>query len=279
MVSMARVITVPRELLVAQQQTPAARKLVCSYVGIGAPAFPYDVPLRGGGVVRLFGRGESKVFWQIFVRRCYRLWKDCQTIVDAGANIGLFSLWAARQLPQARIFALEPFPETFARLQHNLSVNQLGDRVTALRLALAAKSGEREMLTEAESQQRRLVASDRSGAEGKVVKVLATSLNDLLDRCQLDQIDLLKMDIEGSEWEVLLSTPAGSLRKIRRLQFEYHEVHARFGYSMEGLLAHLRSAGLNLTHCRADKHGTGIAVVERGIDPMPVPGRCCSSVL
>lgn len=255
--------TRPLDLLAVQQQTPAAGKLLASYLGIGSPEFPFDIGLRDGGLIRVFSRGEAKVFWAIFIRGCYRLWDDCRSIVDAGANIGLFSLWAAKRLPQVRIHALEPYPETFARLQHNLGVNQLGSRVQALQLALAAQSGEREMRTEGESQLRSLVPSDRPGAEEKTVKVRAITVADLMNRYQLDEIDLLKMDIEGSEWEVLLSTPASVLRRIRRIQFEYHEVHARFGYSKTALLKHLGSAGLNLTHDQEDRHGTGVAIVEQ----------------
>jgi FkbM family methyltransferase len=251
------------ELLVAQRQTSVAHKLVASYLKIGAPRFPLDIPLRDGGLVRVFSPGEAKVFWQIFIHGCYRLWSDCKTIVDAGANIGMFSVWAARRLPESRILALEPYPETFAKLQHNLRINQLGTRVESVQWALAAQCGERAMSVEAESQRRSLVPADLKTDCEKVVKVPSITLADLIDRYELRQIDLLKMDIEGSEWEVLHSTPASVLRCIRRIQFEYHEVHARFGYSKPALFAYLRSAGYRLTHCHEDKHGTGIAIVEQ----------------
>ena len=217
------------EVVTAFQRTPAARKLLASFSRFGAPRFPFDVPLRSGGSVRVFSRGEAKVFWQIFIHGCYRLWGDCETIVDAGANVGIFSVWAGRQLPRANIFALEPYPETFARLQYNLQANQFGPRVQPVQLALSARPGTREMPIEAESERRSLIASDREGRNGQVVQVPSSSLGDVLERYQLKQVDLLKMDIEGSEWEVLLSTPTSVLQHIRRLQLEYHEVHARFG--------------------------------------------------
>jgi FkbM family methyltransferase len=252
------------ELLSAFWQTPVASKLIASYLDLGNPSFPLDIPLRGGGVVRVFGPGEVKVFWQIFIHGCYRLWPECRNIVDAGANIGVFSVWTARRLPQCRILALEPFPDTFARLQHNLQANGLGSRVEAAQLALAAHSGERAMPGAAQSQRRSLVPEDEPNAAGDV-KVRSVTLAELLERYQLKQIDLLKMDIEGSEWEVLLSTPASVLRSIRRMQFEYHEVHARFGYSKDRLFAYLRDAGFSLTGCQEDENGTGVAIVEQGV--------------
>jgi FkbM family methyltransferase len=261
--SLLKGITRPHELIVAQRQTPTAGKLLAGYAGIGWPSFPFDIQLRDGGVIRVFSPGETKVFWSIFVQRCYRLWTDCKTIVDAGANIGVFSIWAGRQLPQARIFALEPHPETFAKLQHNLQANRLGNRVQALQFALAAESGERDMLSGTESQRRSLVPADCRSAETGTVKVPSVTLAELMESNQLEQIDMMKMDIEGSEWEVLLSTPPSVLRRIRRIQFEYHEVAARFGYSKAKLFKHLSSAGLGLTHCHEDRQGTGIAVMEQ----------------
>src|SRR5208283_410674 len=137
---------------------------------------------------RVCGRGEARVFWQIFVHGCYRLWPDCKTIVDAGANIGMFSVWAARRLPESRILALEPFPETFARLQHNLLMNRLGSRVESVQLALAAQSGERLMPVAAESQRRSLIAADLETDGEKVVKVPSITIADLINRHKLGQI-------------------------------------------------------------------------------------------
>jgi FkbM family methyltransferase len=189
--------TRPHELVIARWQTPVARELVASYLNIGAPHFPLEIPLRHKGLVHVFSRGEAKVFWQIFIHGCYRLWADCRTIVDAGANIGMFSVWAARQLPESRILTLEPYPETFARLQHNLEINQFGSRVEAVQLALAAQSGERLMPVEAESQRRNLIPADLQNDGVTVVKVPSITIAELIDRYKLTQIDLLKMDIEG----------------------------------------------------------------------------------
>lgn len=255
-------LTRPFDLLTAQRRTRDTHKLVASYLGISRPAFPLDISLRGGGVIRVFTRGELKVFWSIFVDECYRLWTGSRTIVDAGANIGVFSVWAARKLPRATFIAIEPHPETFSRLRHNIHANQLESRVQTRQFALSADTVDREMPAAGESQRRALFPQDRSGT-GEVVRVPSITLAELMARHQLPKIDLLKMDIEGSEWEVLLSTPASVLQRIRRMQFEFHEVHARFGYSKAALFTHLSNAGFSITECREDRHGTGIAVVEQ----------------
>lgn len=251
------------ELLAAYRQTTVAPRLVANYLKIGKAAFPFDIPLRSGGSMRVFTHGETKVFWSVFLHRCYRVWADCKTVVDAGANIGAFSVWAAQQLPAARILALEPYPETFARLQHNLSANRLVDRVQAVQTALASQSGKRAMSPEAESQRRSLIAADLDAKGKDGIQVPSITLSALIDECNLPPIDLLKMDIEGSEWEVLHSTPVDTFRRIRRIQFEYHEVHSRLGYSKDALFEYLRSAGYRLTYCQEDEEKTGIAIVEQ----------------
>ena len=119
------------------------------------------------------------------------------------------------------------------------------------------------MPIQAESDRRTLIAADRE-TDRDSLKVPCVTLAELLDRYKLRQLDLLKMDIEGSEWEVLHSTPPSVLRSIRRIQFEYHEVNARFGYSRDRLFEYLRSTGYRVAHCQQDSQGTGIAVVEQG---------------
>jgi len=253
----------PHELLIARWQTPMAGELVANYLNLGATSFPLDIPLRGGGSVRVFSRGEAKVFWQIFIHRCYRLWDDCRTIVDAGANIGVFSVWAGRKLPLARVLALEPFPETFTKLRQNLQINHLEDRVQCVQTALAANSGARGMPVEAESQRRTLFGPGQTSDSGTMVSVPCTTLPALMKQYQLETIDLLKMDIEGSEWEVLHSTPPELLRSIRRIQFEYHEVNASLGFTKAKLFDYLSSTGFRLTRCQEDERGTGVAIMER----------------
>jgi FkbM family methyltransferase len=250
----------PHQLLWAQRETAATPKLVANYLNFPV-RFPLDVPLRHGGSMRLSNREEARVFWHVFAVRCYRLWPDCRIIVDAGANVGSFSIWAARRLPESRIFAVEPFPETFQSLQRNLETTGLLLQVTPLNCALTAASGTREMHPERESPRRSLIPSDetRSG-----VPVASITLAELLDRYNLRQVDLLKMDIEGAEHEVLLSTRPETFARIRRIQFEYHELHKRFGYSRERLFAKLEGNGYRITQdVRSGATDDGVALAER----------------
>src|SRR6266699_2559349 len=73
-----------------------------------------------------------------------RFLRPGDTFVDVGANIGLFTLIAARLVgPQGRVLSFEPTPETFARLTKNVQTNRL-ENVSCQQLALSDRAGEME---------------------------------------------------------------------------------------------------------------------------------------
>ncbi len=74
-----------------------------------------------------------------------RFCSDDTIIVDAGANIGAFTLFAARRAPAAKIVAVEPFPKTHARLTKTIAQNRLEDRVMTREWALAREDASRTM--------------------------------------------------------------------------------------------------------------------------------------
>lgn len=62
-------------------------------------------------------------------------------VYDIGANTGLYSLVAARRWPRLAVVAVEPNPQSFARLADNITLNGLGGRVTAVPAAISAREG------------------------------------------------------------------------------------------------------------------------------------------
>lgn len=67
--------------------------------------------------------------------------EGAEVFLDIGANTGLFSILAARIRPHLRVVAIEPNPETAARLRENIALNELESRITVLEAAVAAASG------------------------------------------------------------------------------------------------------------------------------------------
>src|SRR5579863_1407108 len=101
------------EILRCMAQTDDWARVSAAYLGLSRLQYPFVLRLRRGEQIRFEELTDLKAFWQIFLRRVYRVRSTDRNILDLGANIGMFTLYAARSAPQARIFSFEPFPSTF----------------------------------------------------------------------------------------------------------------------------------------------------------------------
>jgi len=150
----------------------------------------------------------------------YRPAKD-DIVIDAGANVGLFSIWMARQAPQCRIVALEPFAENFVFLKRNLAAAEV-QRATALQMALGGSSGWGQMVAGGtRSLDHHLVVHEDLKPDTQAIPVL--SLADLLDKIGAPRIAFLKVDIEGAEHAVFAKVDQNTMNRIDHVAIEYHE--------------------------------------------------------
>jgi len=124
--------------------------------------------------------------------------RDGFTFIDIGANIGAYSLFvAARAGRGARILAVEPQPEIFARLAFNIAQNPFGT-VKAVACALADKPGELTLFIDSTNRGESSVRILNSSA-GTSVKVPAMTLLSLVEGEGYERIDAVKLDVEGAE--------------------------------------------------------------------------------
>ncbi|HEY6339555.1 MAG TPA: FkbM family methyltransferase [Candidatus Sulfotelmatobacter sp.] len=243
------------EIFRCARETPRWAGVASAVLEISHPAYPSVVPLRRGRPIPIENLSDLKTFWQVFARHVYRVNRSDMVILDVGANIGLFTLYAARHAPAAKIVAVEPFPSTFERLQQTVRDHGLGDQVTCLNLAVTGDSGTYRMRdVPMPSQQRQVIPPKQDGAG---IQVRGVTLTELMQECHLDGIDLLKMDIEGGEYPALLATPVQVLGTIRRIALEYHG-HC-LPYTKQQLFSHLSEAGFQITSDAQNDKGYGLA--------------------
>jgi FkbM family methyltransferase len=123
------------------------------------------------------------------------------TFVDAGANVGAYSLFVAKRAgPSARILAVEPQPGIFERLVANIRFNDFAT-IKAIACALADKTGELTMFLDGrDSGASSLKLVD---AASGVARVATKTLLDVLQEEGLCAVDALKIDVEGAEDIVL----------------------------------------------------------------------------
>lgn len=143
-------------------------------------------------------------------------------VVDAGANVGLFSLWVARRNPAATVYAIEPFPLNFDCLCRNVaSLGLTNVRPAHAAVGAAAGHGSVRAMGERSLDHRVLMGGEGEGEASAQVNVL--SLGQALDLTGRDRVDFVKMDIEGSEYDIFRTVEASVLDRIDRLAAEYHD--------------------------------------------------------
>jgi FkbM family methyltransferase len=140
------------------------------------------------------------------VRPWFQLAADAGTVLDVGANTGLFSLLAGLANPAARCFAFEPMPLTRQTLERNIRRNPLA-RVKCVPAAAGARQGTIEIYWDPSRKNDGMASADPSHrSDGqplarRTVPVLA--LDDWAKSAGVERADLIKIDVERHEPEVL----------------------------------------------------------------------------
>jgi FkbM family methyltransferase len=206
------------------------------------------VDMRDGTRIYLSGHPHDVItLFVILVREDYGRFPPGGTVVDIGANLGAFALYASR-LGAKTVLAYEPNGAAFRCLQRNIEANGLSEIVRPRQLAVSAVAGQIVRFPVAPSVYNRIAAED---ASGEFETVRTTSLAEILARDAVQDIDLLKIDCEGAEYDILFSADPTDMHRIREIRMEYH-----FGRDAE-LKAYLQSAGFKITYFRRDSTTTG----------------------
>jgi FkbM family methyltransferase len=200
---------------------------------------PLTVHLRSGGQLSLrHDSQDHSIFREILVSDVYRLRSlpaSLDTVVDLGGNIGMFSLAIADRA--RRVIAAEPVPTNAACFRSNTA--HLSN-VELFEGAVVPVEGPIELFAPRERDSGRF---SQFGDESAAQKFTAPgiTLDQFCAQYNADRIDLLKIDIEGGEYDLLAAESERTLRRVDRIVGEYHAIA---GKSMADLEASLTRAGL-----------------------------------
>jgi FkbM family methyltransferase len=190
--------------------------------------------MRSGGKLIDSGGTLAGTMAVVFVRQEYGRLERFKTIVDIGANLGGFAVYAALVCPDAKIYCYEPEQRNFDSLQQNIDVNGLVGRISAFRCAVASTTGWRELAVTEESLKNSFHIVPPASCRQRVECI---TLVDILTSQKMEAVDLLKMNCEGAEYEILESCSAADLRRFANIRFEYHNLdHRRTGESLSKFL-------------------------------------------
>ena len=196
------------------------------------------------------GTADQSVFDEVFVAREYDVDVSAPTVIlDAGAHIGLATIFFAERFHGAVVIAIEPEAANFDVLCKNVSAYP---QVRPMRAGLWSRSTWLRILNpEAATWAFRVVEADQP------TDIRAVSIADVMQLHGVDHIDILKMDIEGAELEVLAHS-AEWLSRVGNLLIELHD---RF---RPGCTAALESALSDYDYERSEQ---GHTVILRNIRP------------
>lgn len=160
-----------------------------------------------------FPKGYEKLFSEVLLDDEYFLDDindNISTVIDIGGNLGIFSIASRLHFPESTITAFEPSDKVFPILEKNAKVfnykcvqKGIGSKNTTCKIIEGGLHGELTLLDESQS--------------GRIEVI---SLDCIFEECEINHIDLLKMDIEGNEYNVLSNSK--SLSSITYITIEYH---------------------------------------------------------
>ena len=219
---------------------------------------------NGYTVVSPNSDGARFPLYEIFADDGYRLDELCAgvdpdaAVLDVGGQIGCFSLALAEKLPAARVHVYEASPVSAAYVQRNVDVNALGARITVHPEAMAGEVGTFTFVDSGTaSGHNGLTAPDGLGRE---VTVPCTTF----DQAVADaggSVQVVKMDVEGAEYDIILRSDPASWSDVRAVVMEYHPVH---GHSLEELVAFFAAVGLEpVDHDPGTRAGLGLMWLAR----------------
>jgi FkbM family methyltransferase len=156
-------------------------------------------------------RDNVGVGWPLYINRSYelaetaffhRILKPGMVFVDIGANVGYFTVLASRLVGDAgTVIAVEPEPKNFELLKRNVNENKLRN-VILLNTALGATTGQAELFLSASNYGDHQLYR-REDESRQPVSVPLDTLDNALARCNISRVDVIKMDVQGYEYQIL----------------------------------------------------------------------------
>jgi FkbM family methyltransferase len=164
--------------------------------------------------------------------------------VDVGANLGDFSIWAAKRGgPSTRVLAVEADPDNVPQLRRNVRLHRLTDAVEVAPVAASAQTGTVVLHQGHQSGTSTISPSevhtlDHMRPRG-TVEIPARTLDDLIEGSALERVDVVKIDVEGAEEYVL----AGARKLLATTGPMTLLIDIHWGVDVAGIVADLADHG------------------------------------
>lgn len=181
---------------------------------------------------------DFKVINETWLENVYRIeedqFSDEGVFVDIGANIGAVSIFVDSFNKnrgydnKIKVYAIEPEPNNLSLLNENIQNNPI-ENITVVNKAIWHE--ERKVSISNRGGNSNILNSGEDGSD-----VLSITMETLFSTYNIREVDVMKIDIEGAEFDLIINTPAETLAKINRLVLEFDKsFDGRFGQMIEKL--------------------------------------------
>lgn len=176
---------------------------------------PIELRLKEGGRFLVYEFMTLYIYNEIFVGKCYDVEAMRGTIVDIGANTGLFALRMSQLWPAATIICFEPYPPNFEKLNETVAINKLTNVTTVMKGVGGTSRTEKLYIDPRNIGGHSISMTPSSESVPIVISDLASVLRDIA-RC-----DMLKLDCEGAEKEIIESITPAMASRIEQIVMEF----------------------------------------------------------
>jgi len=183
---------------------------------------------------------------EFFVDKIYDKYlkrKKFDTIVDVGANIGLWVEYAKSVCDYKKIYAVEPNTKALQILNDTYKDSE---EVVIVDQAMSDIDGYLEFFVDKDNST--ISSAAKYGSLQNSYTVSSTTFKSFLKNYNLEKVDLLKVDIETGEYDLFLSLDEDDFKKIDNILVEYHLIAGRsYDKDVRNLISILEKAGYNLS--------------------------------
>jgi len=152
--------------------------------------------------------------------------KEADVFIDVGANIGYFSMLAAKQKVK-KILAFEPVPKTFDMLTLNIRHNNFNDIIKAFNIALGSKEHVVKCISSLGPKNHIEYQKNNIHTGLSTIDIKISTLDRLLkDEKEVKSVDFIKIDVEGYEYEFLQGAreTIGVFKPMILMEIEEHRL-------------------------------------------------------
>lgn len=146
---------------------------------------------------------QQQLFWYGYYEKELRellkkIVRPGDVFLDLGANIGYFSLLVANDFPSAKIISFEPIKALFQNMNDNISLNNIKN-ISTINAAVGEINDEEDLFVSAPDNLGMSSFKQPENYSGKKEKVIVVTIDDWFKTSGLSKIDIIKLDVEGSE--------------------------------------------------------------------------------